>query len=65
MTLKSDAKVEEKLTHFFKNDMSNLVDFTEGVKILKFCTLMGLFCPKYIMIQVKIFIGVMGDDTGE
>ena len=27
MTLKSDAKLEEKLTHGSKNDMRNLVNF--------------------------------------
>ena len=27
MTLKSDAKFEEKLTHGSKNDMTNLVNF--------------------------------------
>ena len=27
MTLKSDAKFEEKLTHGFKNGMTNLVNF--------------------------------------
>ena len=27
MTLKSDAKFEEKLTLWFQNDMSNLVNF--------------------------------------
>ena len=31
MTLKSDAKVEEKLTLGSKNDMRNLVNFNAGI----------------------------------
>ena len=31
MTVKSDAKFEEKLTFGFRNDMSNLVNFNASI----------------------------------
>ena len=43
MTLKSDAKFEEKLTCGLENDMRNLANFHQSVKI---GTLMGSFCLK-------------------
>ena len=46
MTLKSDAKFEEKLTCGLESDMRNLVNFTRGLKSLKIGTLMGSFYPK-------------------
>ena len=42
MTLKSDAKFEEKLTLGSKNDMRNLA--MRAVASLKICTLMCFFC---------------------
>ena len=55
--MKSNAKLEKYLTCGFKNDMSKeLVNFTQsskGVQILKICTLMGFFCPKYIMLHAR------------
>ena len=57
MTMKSNTKLEKNLTCGFKNDMSEeLVNFTQssqGVQILKICTLMGFFCPKYIMLHSR------------
>ena len=40
MTMKSDAKIEEKLTCQFKIDMRNLTNFEPSTKI---CTLMAFF----------------------
>ena len=120
MTLKSDAKFEEKLTLGSKNDMRNLVNFnvtsgkseslhfdvllfsiaykvpakkvqknylswhwkkiqtlkknwlfvwkmtwenwwtlTRAVESLKICTLMGYFCRKYVMFELKKYRGVV------
>ena len=45
MTLKSDAKFEEKLTLGSKNDMRNLVNFNvQAGASLEICTLMCYFC---------------------
>ena len=45
MTMKSNAKFEKKTDSCFENDMSeelaNLTQLSEGVQILKICTLMG------------------------
>ena len=47
MTLKKDLNFEEKLTFCLKNDM------------LKICTLMGYFCRKYVMFELKKYRGVV------
>ena len=41
MTLKGDAKFEEKLTCGLENDMRNLQIFTKALESLKIWTLMG------------------------
>ena len=46
MTLKIDAKFEEKLTFYFKNN-KNLVKFD------KTCTLICSYCAKYLMFDLK------------
>ena len=47
MTLKSDAKFEEKLTCGLKNEMRNLANFHQSTcESVKIGTLMGFFCPK-------------------
>ena len=46
MTLKSDAKFEEKVTFRLENDMRNLGNFHQRLESVKNGTLMGLFCPK-------------------
>ena len=53
MTLKNDAKFEEKLTLGSKNDMRNLVES------LKICIFMGYFCRKYVMSELRRFRGVV------
>ena len=50
MTLKSDPNFEEKLTFCWKNDMRNL---TRTVENLKICTVIGYFCQKYVMFELK------------
>ena len=63
MTLKNDAKFEEKLTCSFKND-KNLVNFDLSIqKSHKFAAFLGPFCPKQIMHELKIYRGVMCHDS--
>ena len=52
MTLKSDAKFEEKLTLGSKNDM-NFKILMRAVASLKIRTLMCYFCQKYITFEPK------------
>ena len=56
MTLKCHAKVEKELTHGFKNDMRNLVNFHQGTEKSEIFTFMGYFCPKYIYIYIYMYI---------
>ena len=53
MTLKSDAKFEEKLTYGSKNDMRNLVNFHPTTQKPKNFTLTGYFYPKYLKFELK------------
>ena len=53
MTIKSDAKFEEKLTFGFKNDTKNLVNFHPSTQKLKNFISMGCFCPKYMRFELK------------
>ena len=65
MALKNDAKFEEKLTCCLENDMRNLANFHQSIESLKIGTLMGSFCPKQKMYDLKIYRGVMCHDTEE
>ena len=53
MTLKKDPSFEEKLTCNLKNDVRNLVNFNLTVESLKICTLMGYFCGKNVIFELK------------
>ena len=53
MILKSDAKFKEKLTCGFKHNMRNLLNFHQTTLKSKNFTLMGYFCPKYMMFELK------------
>ena len=64
MTLKSDAKFEEKLICCFKND-KNLVNFDPTTQVSKICTLIGPFRAKYITFDLKGYRGVIFHDTEE
>ena len=63
MTMKNDAKFEEKLTLGFKNDMKNLVNFHPTTQKSKNFTSMDYFCPKHILFQLENFRGIMCHDT--
>ena len=46
MTLKGDAKFEEKVTCGLESDMRNMQIFTRAIESLKIGILMGSFNPK-------------------
>ena len=59
MTLKSDVKFQKKQICYFKTG-KNLVNFDPSTrKSQKICTLMGFFCAKYIMFDLKNYRGVI------
>ena len=65
MTLKSDAKYEEKPICCFKNDNS-LVNFDRSTqKVSKVCALIGSYCAKCWMFKLKKYRGVIFHDTEE
>ena len=57
MTLKTDAKYEEKLICCFKND-KNLVSFDPSIFSSSYCT-------KYVKFDLKKYRGVIFHDTEE
>ena len=63
MTMKSDAKFEEKLTLGFKNDMKNLVNFHPTSQKSQNFTSMGYFCLKYMRFELKKYRGVIFHDS--
>ena len=63
MTLKNDAKFEEKLTLGSKNDMRNLVNFHSTTQKYKNFTSMVYVCPKYIKFELKKYRGVIFHDN--
>ena len=52
MTLKSDAKFEEKLTYCLENDFGIWQTLTRALKSVKIRTLMEFFCPKQKMYDL-------------
>ena len=63
MTLKSDAKFEEKLTLGPKKDMTKLVNFHQTTQKSEDFTLMGYFCPKYMRFELKKYRRAIFHDT--
>ena len=59
MTLKSDAKFEEKLTLGSKNDMRNSVNFNDSSGKSENLHFDVLLLLKYIMFELKTYRGVM------
>ena len=64
MTLKSDAKFEEKPIRCFKIDKI-LANFDPTTQVSKVCTLIGPFFAKYITFDLKKYRGVIFHDTEE
>ena len=66
MTLESDAKFEEKLTFGLENNIKNLANVHQSTRAsLKIRTLMGFFCPKLKIFELKIYRGVMCHENEE
>ena len=65
MTLKGDAKFEEKLTCGLESDMRNMQIFTRAIESLKIGILMGSFNPKQKKYELKIHREVMGHGNEE
>ena len=65
MTLKSDAKFDDKLTCGLESDMRNLANFHQSTWKSQIRTLMGSFNPKWKMQELKIYRRVMCHDNEE
>ena len=63
MTLKSDAKSEEKLTFGSKNYMRNLANFHPTTQKSKNFTSIGYFNPKYMRFELKKYRRVIFHGT--
>ena len=64
--LESDAKFEEKLTFGLENNIKNLANVHQSTRAsLKIGTLMGFFCPKLKIFELKIYRGVMCHENEE
>ena len=59
ITIKNGAKFEEELTSDLRNDMRSLANFNPALESLKIYTIMDSFCSKYIMFELKMYIGGM------
>ena len=65
MTMKNDAKFEEKLTCCLENDMRNLANFHQSTQKCQNWNFDGILCPKQKMYELKIYRGVMCHDNEE
>ena len=67
MVLNIDATFEGKLTCGFKNDTRNLANFHQSTfeSLKTGTTLLGSFCPKQKMYELKIYRGVLCHDNEE
>ena len=63
MTLKSDAKLKERLTCGFKYDMTNLVNFYPTSQKSENFFSMGSFCSNYARFKLQKYRGVIFHDT--
>ena len=64
MTLKNYEKFEEDLTCRFKIDMRNLTNFDPSTQTSqKKCTLIGSFCAKDTLFELKKHRGFILQDT--
>ena len=64
MTMKNDAKFEEKLACHFKIEMRNLMNFSTST-LTEIFLLMCSFWAKYTLFELKKYIGVIFHDTEE
>ena len=59
MTLKSDAKFEEKTDFLFENDIRNFVNFNPSSGKSKNLHFDGYFCRKHVVFESKKYRGVV------
>ena len=66
MTMKNDRKMLKELTCRFKIDMRNLTNFDLSTRKSKKCiVLIGTLWPKYILLELQKYRGVICHDTEE
>ena len=65
MILEIDAKFEEKLIFGFENNIKSFASLYQTTCNLKMGTLMGFFCPKLKIFELKIYRGVMCHENEE
>ena len=65
MTLKSDAKFEEKLTCSLKYDMKNLAKFHHSIQKCQNWDFDEVFCPNQKIYEFKIYKGYMCHENEE
>ena len=65
MILESDAKFEKNLIFGLGNNIKSLANFYQSTCNLKMGTLMGFFCPKLKIFELKIYRGVMCHENEE
>ena len=65
MTLKCDAKFEEKLTCGLENDMRNLTNFHPSTQKSQNWDFHGFFYPNQKIYKLKIYRVVMCHDNEE
>ena len=65
MILESDAKFEKNLIFGLGNNIKSLANFHQSTYNLKMRTLMGFFCPKLKIFELKIYRGVMCHENEE
>ena len=65
MTMKKDTKIEEELTCRFKIDMMNFTNFDPSTRKSKKFVLIGSLWPKYILLELQKYRGVIFHDTEE
>ena len=63
MTLKIDAKFEDKLIFFFKKWQEFGEIWPEHSQVSKACTLICSYCAKYLMFELKKYREVIFHDT--
>ena len=66
MTLKSDAKFEEKLTYCLENDMRNLANFDQSTRKFQNWNFDGILLPKVcftLKFTAELCVMTMKNDT--
>ena len=65
MTLKSDAKFEEKLTCCLENDRRNFANFHQSTRKCQNWNFNKILLSKYILFELQKYRGVIFHDTEE